>query len=89
MKIVVGSALGTAVAAGVTHLARRGDIPGEERVPLTEEIKSIPDRLRGRWESAKAAGESAAVAEEARLTHLFRAKVDDPIALTPPQPPSR
>jgi hypothetical protein len=89
MKVIVGSALGTAVAAGVTHLSRRGDVPAEQRVPLTEEIKSIPVRVRERWERAQEAGETAAAAEAARLTHLFRDKVDDPVALTPPQPPSR
>ncbi|HLT18798.1 MAG TPA: hypothetical protein VKZ96_05005 [Thermomicrobiales bacterium] len=89
MKVILGSALGAAIAAGVNHLARRQDIPPEQRVPLTEEIKGVPVRVRERWERAALAGDAAAAAEEARLRQLFREKVDDPTALTPPQSPSR
>jgi len=89
MKVILGSALGTAIAAGVAHLARRQDIPEDQRVPLTEEIKSAPMRVRERWERATQAGDAAAAAAEARLTQLFREKVDDPSALTAPRPPSR
>jgi hypothetical protein len=89
MKLIVGSGLATAVAAGVAHLAKRNDIPEEERVPLADELKGVPIKVRERWERAREAGEAAAAAEEARLRADFRVKVDDPDAFTPPFPPSR
>lgn len=89
MKIIIGSAVGTAVAAVVARKAAQDDIPEEERVPLTESVKTAPIRLRERWERAKEAGDAVEAATEAHLTTVFRSKVNDPEALTPPRPPSR
>jgi hypothetical protein len=88
-KIIVGSALGTAVAAGVAKLMQSRDEPNGERRPITEEIRSAPIRLRDRWKRSKAVGAAAESAEETRLAEIFRAKVNDPDALTPPRPPGR
>lgn len=88
-KIIVGSALGTAVAAGVAKVMQRQEQPEEERVPLSEQVRAAPINLRDRWDRAKAAGVEAESAETARLNEAFRAKVNDPTALTPPRPPSR
>lgn len=89
MKIIIGSALGSAVAAGVAKLMEREEIPEDERVPLGETIQNVPVRLRERWEAAKQAGEEAEVQTTALLTEIFREKVNDPDALKPPRPPAR
>jgi hypothetical protein len=88
IKVVVGSAIGSAVAAGVAKLMQNRDVPGAERRPITEEIRSTPIRLRERWERAREAGAAAELVEKQRLEALFRAKVNDPDALTPPRPPA-
>lgn len=88
VKLVAGSALGVAVAAGVSRLVQRQDQPPEERKPLTDEVRSIPIRLQDRWQQAKDSGEAARVAKEDEMKRAFRDKVNDPSALTPPYPPS-
>ena len=89
MKLIVGSALGSAVATVVAKMAERDDIPVEDRVPITESVKAAPERLRTRWERAKAAGAAAEAETTAHLTEIFRAKVNDPDALKDPDAPSR
>lgn len=89
MKVVIGSAVASAVASLIARKVNQEDLPEEERVPLTETVKTAPIRLRDRWDRARTAGEVAATTEEARLQAEFRAKVNDPEALTPPRPPSR
>ncbi|MEZ4521887.1 MAG: hypothetical protein R3A46_09645 [Thermomicrobiales bacterium] len=89
MKVILGSAVGTGVAALVARKAQQDDLPEEERVPLTETVKTAPIRLRERWERAKEAGAEAEAEATAHLTAAFRDKVNDPDALTPPRPPSR
>ena len=88
-KIIVGSAVGSAVAAIVAKMVTEDGTPEEERVPFTEQVKTAPVRLRERWERAKDAGATAEEAAAARLTEVFRAKVNDPEALKPPRPPAR
>ena len=89
MKLIVGSALGSAVAMAVTKLAEREDVPEEQRMSFADTAKSTPIRLRDRWERAKEAGTIAEAETEAHLTEVFRSKVNDADALKPPFPPSR
>ena len=91
MKIIVGSALGATVGYAVNRFAERSEMPEDERMSLTEEVTSIPDRLKQRWADAQEAGEQARIAEEARLRAYFREKVNDPSAfadIAPPAPPA-
>ena len=85
MKIIIGSIVAFGIAAALSKLAERDDIPEEERVPLTDSVKSTPQRLRERWEQAKVAGDAAKKEAEEHLTEVFRAKVNDPAALTEPK----
>lgn len=88
MKIIVGSALGATVGYAINRYAQRAEMPEEERMSLTEEITSIPDRLKQRWAEAQEAGEQARIAEEARLRSYFREKVNDPHAFADIAPPA-
>ncbi len=88
MKLILGAAIGVAIARIMVRIDEQDAIPAEEREPITDQVKSMPARLRDRWERARAAGDAAAEVEKARLTAAFRDKVDDPYALTPPNPPS-
>lgn len=91
MKIIVGSALGATVGYALNRFTKRSEEPEDERMSLTEEVTSIPDRVKQRWAEAKEAGEQAQIAEEARLRAYFREKVNDPRAFTdiaPPEPPA-
>lgn len=89
MKIIVGSAIGAAIAKTISNIEEREDLPEEERVPFTESVKNVPIRLQERWERAKEAGDAAEAEATAELTESFRDKVNDPEALTAPRPPSR
>lgn len=92
-KIVIGSALGTAVGLAVNRMSDRDHVPEDEQpadegpsMSPIEKVTSIPERLKERWQAAREAGLTAQAEEEARLTMLFREKVDDPNALTEESP---
>jgi len=89
MKIIVGTAIGAAIAKAIASKEEREDIPEEERVPLTTTVKNAPANLRERWERAKDAGDAAEAETTTKLTEVFRSKVSDPDALKAPRPPSR
>jgi DNA-binding IclR family transcriptional regulator len=89
MKMIVGTAIGAAIAKAIASKEEREDIPDDERVPLTATVKDAPVRLRERWEQAKDAGIAAEEASITQLTEIFRSKVSDPDALKAPRPPSR
>ena len=92
MKIIVGSALGATVGYAINRYTQRSEMPEAERMSLTEEVTSIPNRIKQRWADAQEAGEQARLAEEARLRSYFRDKVNDPSAfadIAPPAPSTR
>lgn len=88
MKVIVGSALGATIGYAVNRFTKRSEMPEDERMSLTEEVTSIPDRLKQRWADAQQAGEQARIAEEARLRAYFREKVNDPNAFSDVAPPA-
>lgn len=92
VKILVGSAIGTAVGLAVNRMSDKDHVPEEIQVeeepgmsPI-EKVKAVPERVKGRWQAAREAGLAAQAEEEARLTAIYREKVNDPTALTEEAP---
>jgi len=89
-KVLLGAALGAGVGmaiarvleqqAGMELEINRADgvatVVGE-----TEPKPGFADRIKGRLEAAKVAGEDARIAKEAELRGYFREKVNDPAAM--------
>lgn len=90
IKILVGTALGTGVGVAVSKLLASRDegleleVTGPDGVAYVASAEPQPgigERLKGRVQAAKQAGEEAKAAKEAELRGYFRQKVDDPTAM--------
>ena len=76
MKLVTGIAVGAGIGALTSKLSRRASEPeaaeAAPRQSLGETVAGWQQRLRGRWEDAKTAGDVAQQATEAELRARFR-----------------
>jgi hypothetical protein len=90
MKLVTGIAVGAGIGALTSKVTRRASEPeAAETAPsrsLGETVAGWQERLRARWEEAKAAGDVAQQATETELRARFRSQTGDPDALVHEEP---
>lgn len=77
VKFTVGTLVGALVGAAATaYIAGAADPAGTS--------EGVATSFRARMDTAKLAGDAAAMQTEAAMTQQFRNKVNDPDALNPP-----
>ncbi|MCO5175918.1 MAG: hypothetical protein M9890_02945 [Thermomicrobiales bacterium] len=99
-KVLIGTALGAGVGVAISRVLEQQtgvelEINRADGVATvvgqSEPQPGFADRIKGRLEAARLAGEDAKAAKEAELRGYFREKVNDPAAMTvnPLAPQSR